>query len=109
MKQCKKKNSLSALQLALIITGAILAAAGIILLILKLCKKCPVHSKSKKHIDDSDIFDGNDESWDVDEDLFDNIDLDDDEMGSDCGGCGCPACDDCADSIAGDAPETPAN
>ncbi len=87
MKNCKKKcESSSALKLALIITGSIVAAAGIILLIVKLCKK-----SGAKHVCDCccDELDNSD-SWDIDEDALGELELDDDCCDGDCTDCcGC--------------------
>lgn len=94
MKNCKKKcDSSSALKLALIITGSIVAAAGIIMLIIKLCKK-----SGAKHICDCccDELDNND-SWDIDEDALGELELDDDC----CEDCSCCECG-CGDADAED-------
>lgn len=81
MKNCKKKcDSMSALRLALIITGSIVAAAGVILLIVKLCKK---KSHTSKACECHDDFSSND-SWDIDEDALGDLELDDD--------CDCDCC-----------------
>ncbi len=88
MKNQKKKSGLSALQLVLIITGSIIAAAGILFLILQICKK----KCNKKAIDacccegDLDDLDG----WDIDEDILSELDFDDDEL------CCCEDCAECA-------------
>ena len=81
MKNCKKKcESMSALKLALIITGSIVAAAGIVLLIVKLCKK---KCHTKRVCDCAGDF-GTNDSWDIDEDALGDLELDDD--------CDCDCC-----------------
>lgn len=79
----RKSDSMSALKLALIITGFIVAAAGIVLLIVKLCKKkCHTKKVCDCCFDDEESID----SWDIDEDALGELELDDD--------CDC-CCDSC--------------
>lgn len=83
MKNCKKcSDNMSALKLILIITGSIIAAAGILCLLMQLCKK-KHHKKVCGCCDDEcDTID----SWDIDEDVLSELELDDDED------CGCTEC-----------------
>jgi len=77
---------MDALKLAFIITGSIVAAAGIILMLWKLLKK-------KKAVPAGDDFDGNEElpdlSWDSDD--FSELEVDD----AACDQCENPDCDAC--------------
>ena len=87
MKKNKKSAShLSALQLALIITGSIVAAAGIITAIIMICKKKAAKKKAEALEDDSIDL------WDIDEDILSELELDEEECccGEDCD------CTDCA-------------
>ncbi|MCI8388088.1 MAG: hypothetical protein HFE63_06425 [Clostridiales bacterium] len=92
MKNCKKcsENSMSALKLILIITGSIVAAVGILCMIMKLCKK-------KHCLKPVECCCGHDEdtvdSWDIDEDVLDDLILDDDDCG--CVECSNPECGSC--------------
>ena len=74
-----KEHKISPLKLALIITGSVVAAAGIVLLILKLVKK----SKANKALDCCDCCDCGDEWFDGDEDLLGDLRFDDDADASD--------------------------
>ena len=83
MKNCKKNcESMGAVKLALIITGSIVAAAGVILLLIKLCKK-KCHTKKVCDSCHEDL--GPSDSWDIDEDVLGDLELDDD----------CDCCCDC--------------
>lgn len=75
MKKCKKycEEGCGALKLALIITGSIVAAAGIILLLLKLFKRKHVKLPCDCCCDDHE----SDDSWDIDEDVLNELELDD--------------------------------
>ena len=76
------KKSLSAFQLILIITGSIVAAAGIVFAAVKLLKKyCP---KLACHCCDEDDY----EDWEFDDDMLDQ--LDDNEE--------CDCCDCCKEA-----------
>ena len=98
MKNCKKKcESMRALKLALIITGSIVAAVGIVILILKLCKKkCHANQVCDCCCDESESND----SWDIDEDALGELELDDDD-------CCCDECgaDDAEEDGEASAPE----
>ena len=74
MKKCKKycEEGCGALKLALIITGSIVAA-GIILLLLKLFKRKHVKLPCDCCCDDHE----SDDSWDIDEDVLNELELDD--------------------------------
>ena len=93
MKNNKKKSGLSALQLALIITGSIIAAAGILFAILQICKK----KANKKAADacccEDDLLDL--DEWELDEDILSELGLDEEEEGEGCC-CGCEDCAECA-------------
>ncbi len=71
--QSKNSSGISTLKLILIITGSIVAAAGIIFLVYKLLKK----KQAKK------AFDGccfcEDEDWELDDDILGELRFDDDE------------------------------
>ena len=74
---------MSALKLAVIITGSIVAAAAIIMLVMKLCKKKCAPKHCACGCDDHDDID----SWDIDEDALGELELDDDcECGCDAAG-----------------------
>lgn len=74
---------MSGLKLALIITGSIVAAAAIIMVICKLCKKKCAHKRCECGCADHDEFD----SWDIDEDVLGELELDDEcECGCDAAG-----------------------
>ena len=75
MKNKKNCESMSALKLALIITGSIVAAAGIVVLILSICKK----KCHKKHVCDCCDAPESNDSWDIDEDALGELELDDDD------------------------------
>ena len=75
MKNKKNCGSMSALKLALIITGSIVAAAGIVVLILSICKK----KCHKKHVCDCCGETESNDSWDIDEDALSELELDDDD------------------------------
>lgn len=82
MGRNKKNEGLSTLQLLLIITGSIVAAVGIIFLIMKFCKKNADKRALKScYCDDAD-------EWEFDDDLLDDLRFDD---GVECGCC----CDEC--------------
>ncbi len=77
MKKSKKvESSMSPLTLALIITGSIVAAAGIVLLILKLVKKKPAKACACDCCDELDDID----SWELDEEFLASLGLEDDEV-----------------------------
>lgn len=83
MKNCKKNcGSMSALKLALIITGSIVAAAGVVALILSLCKK---KHHVKNHVCDCCDAPESSDSWDIDEDALGELELDDDCCCDECG------------------------
>ena len=75
MKKCKKycEEGCGALKLALINTGSIVAAAGIILHLLKLFKRKHVKLPCDCCCDDHE----SDDSWDIDEDVLNELELDD--------------------------------
>ena len=92
IQRCES-GSASAPKLVLIITGSIIAAAGILLLIMKLCKKkhaCKLHDFCCH--DDSDSID----SWDIDEDALSELELDDED--ETCEACGCDDSCDCGET-----------
>ena len=84
MKNNKKKVGLSALQLALIITGSIIAAAGIVVVILQILKK-----KANKKAAEACCCDELDdlEGWDIDEDILSELDLEEDGCCCECADC----------------------
>ncbi|MBE6610882.1 MAG: hypothetical protein E7632_00200 [Ruminococcaceae bacterium] len=85
MKKTNKKSGLSAFQLILIITGSIIAAAGILFVILQICKK----KANKKAADACCCEDELDDldAWDIDEDILSELALDDEECCCDCADC----------------------
>lgn len=75
-KRCGQNESMNALKLAIIITGSIVAAAGIILIIMRIYRKNHQH---KIH-DCCCGIDGEEaDSWDIDEDILTELELDDDD------------------------------
>ena len=74
-KKCGQNESMNALRLAIIITGSIVAAAGIILIIMRFCKKSHPHKIHECCGIDSDEAD----SWDIDEDILNELELDDED------------------------------
>ncbi len=95
MKNCKKSSGLTPLQLTLIIVGAIIAAVGIMVLIMQICKK----KCNKNAIDacccecEPDELDG----WEIDDDILRELDFDDEDE-CDCDCC-CDECDCEADAL----------
>lgn len=81
MRNNRKENGgLSALQLILIITASIVAAVGIVFVVMTILKKRNEKRALKScHCDDFD-------EWEFDDDLLDDLRFDDDE---DCGCCHC--------------------
>jgi hypothetical protein len=82
MKKYNKcgQNEMSALKLAMIITGSIVAAAGIILIIMRVCKKKHQH---KVHDCCCGIDADEADSWDIDEDVLTELELDDEDSEED--------------------------
>ena len=65
----------STLKLVLIITGSILAAAGIIFAIIKFCKK-KAKAKDAEAETETDETETQDENWDIDEKIIESLELD---------------------------------
>lgn len=75
-KKNYQSESMNALKLALIITGSVVAAAGIIMILMHMCKK--KHHR-KAHGCCCGIENDVSDSWDIDEDILNELELDDDE------------------------------
>ncbi len=89
MRNSTKNSNFSGLKLALIITGSIVAAAGVLFIFYKIYKKNHP-TLDDKHCDDFD-------SWELDDDLFADLDFDDEDGICDCGcsdDCDCSNCSD---------------
>ncbi len=101
MKNSTKKTGLSPLQLALIIGASVIAAVGILILIMQICKK-----KANKKAADACCCEGDledIEAWDIDEDILAELGLDEDETEEICG------CADCACTCESDETEDAAD
>ena len=73
MRNQSKNSGISTLKLILIITGSIVAAAGIIFLVYKLLKK----KQANKGFDGCCFCD--DDEWELDDDILGELRFDDDE------------------------------
>ncbi len=82
MRKQNKNSGINGLKLALIITGSIVAAAGIIFLVVKLIKK----AEERKMLSCDCGFDCDccDEDWGFDEDMLGDLRFDDEEDECDC-------------------------
>ncbi len=88
MRNSRKNSGLSPLALILIITTSIVAAVGIVLLVLNICKKRRA-KKLDPWYDDSD-------SWELDDDLLGELRFDDEDECC----CGCDCGEEVSDDIA---------
>lgn len=91
MKKHNKNSGISPLKLALIITGSIVAAAGIIFVVVKLIKKA--EEKKALAACDCGCCDCCDDAWDFgDDDILGDLRFDEED--ADCceGGCDCADC-----------------
>lgn len=81
----KSKNSgISPLKLALIITGSIVAAVGIIMLVIKFIKK----KQEQKALEAGECgCDCCADGWEFDEDMLGELDFDDDDECCECDNC----------------------
>ncbi len=92
MRKYNKKSGITPFKLALIITGSIIAAAGIIFLVVKLMKK----AQEKKLLASCDCgCDCCDEAWEFDEDMLGDLRFDDEE----CCDCGCSSDDEISAAV----------
>lgn len=89
MNNSKKNSGLSPLALILVITVSIVAAVGIVFLVLNILKK----SRAKKLVPWCDDA----ESWELDEDLLNDLRFDDEDEC--CCGCDCDCDDEIADAV----------
>ena len=89
MNNSKKNSGLSPLALILIITASIVAAVGIVFLVLNILKKQRA-KKLEPWCDDVD-------SWELDDDLLSDLRFDDDDECC----CGCDCHDDIAEAVDG--------
>lgn len=90
MRKHNKNSGISPLKLALIITGSIVAAAGIIFIAVKLIKKA--QEKKALAACDCGCCDCCDDAWEFGDDMLGELRFDDDE---ECCGDGC----DCEDGV----------
>ncbi len=77
MRKHNKNSGISPLKLALIITGSIVAAAGIIFVVVKLLKKAD--EKRALAACDCGCCDCCDDGWEFDEDMMGELRFDEDE------------------------------
>ena len=94
MRNNKKENGISALQLVIIITASIVAAVGIVFAVMTIIKK-----KNEKRALKNCCCDDIDE-WEFDDDLLGDLRFDDDDEG-----CGCCHCHDDDEPEVSDEPE----
>ncbi len=87
MNNSKKDSGLSPIALIIIITASIVAAVGIVFLVLNILKKRRA-KKLEPWCDDA-------ESWELDDDLLNDLRFDDDDECC----CGCDCDDEIADAV----------
>ncbi len=80
MRKQNKNSGINGLKLALIITGSIVAAAGIIFLVVKLIKK----AEERKMLSCGCGCDCCDDDWGFDEDMLGDLRFDDEEYECEC-------------------------